>query len=387
MDPQAFVNMAENSGTPAPMWFIEFFKVLGFVLHSIPMNLWYAGLIIAVALMAFGGENARRFGSRLVRQMPIIIAFGVNLGVVPLLFTQLAYYNYFYPTTIFMAWFWLSIIGLLIVAYYGVYAYVWGLKNGENLARWRRLAGWAAAICFLSIGFIFANALSLMEHLQRWLDLWNDHQIAGAALGTALNVGDRSLWPRWLMMFGLAQTTTAVWVLADMAFFFKNASEDYKNWAWRFAKKLYTHGMIWTVLAGTWYVFGTWSPELRWAMFSWPMIVLTAITGAATGLPWLLIVSQKRFTAKLPLVIGIALAQFGVMAVNGISRQIAQNLNLNFNVQALGVEKFSHLDQLAKSDVTQWGPLFMFLIVFVIGLAVVAWMIRQVIVETRKSGV
>ena len=97
--------------------------------------------------------------------MPIIIAFGVNLGVVPLLFTQLAYYKFFYPATILMAWFWLAIIGLLIPAYYGVYAYVWGLKNGENVAGWRQLAGWVAAVFFIVIGFIFANGFSLMDHV------------------------------------------------------------------------------------------------------------------------------------------------------------------------------------------------------------------------------
>ena len=63
--------------------------------------------------------------------MPVIVAVGVNLGVVPLLFIQLAYYKVFYPATILMAWFWLGIIMLLIPAYYGVYAYAMRLR-GEN---------------------------------------------------------------------------------------------------------------------------------------------------------------------------------------------------------------------------------------------------------------
>ena len=46
--------------------------------------------------------------------MPVIVAVGVNLGVVPLLFVQLAYHRVFYPATILMAWFWLGIIVLLI---------------------------------------------------------------------------------------------------------------------------------------------------------------------------------------------------------------------------------------------------------------------------------
>ena len=378
MDPQAFINTAENSGLPAPMWFVEFFKVLGFTLHSIPMNLWYAGLIIALGLSAFGGEHGRRFGARFLRQMPVIIAFGVNLGVVPLLFTQLAYYKFFYPATILMAWYWLAIIFLLIPAYYGVYAYVGGLKNGNHVTGRRRLAGWAAAIFFIVIGFLFANGFSLMDRVERWIELWSNHQIGGAALGTALNVGDATLWPRWLLMFGLAQTTTAVWVLADLVFFDKQATEAYKTWAWRFAKKLYTHGMVWAAAAGTWYVFGTWSSELRVAMFGGPLAVLTALTAVAPGLPWLMIVTEKRCPAKLPLVTGIVFAQVGVMAVNAVSRQIVQNLNIDLNVG--GGYRI-----LGQATATQVGPLVMFLAVFVLGLAVLGWMIRQVVKETAKT--
>ena len=73
-------------------------------------------------------------------------------------------------------------------------------------------------VFFIAIGFIFANGLSLMDHVGRWPELWKDHSMAGAALGTALNVGDPTLMPRWLLMFGLALGTTAVWVLVDTFF-------------------------------------------------------------------------------------------------------------------------------------------------------------------------
>ena len=42
----------------------------------------------------------------LMNQMPVIVAVGVNLGVVPLLFTQVAYYRVFYPAGVLMAWPW-----------------------------------------------------------------------------------------------------------------------------------------------------------------------------------------------------------------------------------------------------------------------------------------
>ena len=74
--------------------------------------------------------------------MPVIVALGINFGVVPLLFVQLAYYKVFYPATILMAWHWLAIIGLLIPAYYGVYAYAEGIRNGRMA--WRAGQSWPA---------------------------------------------------------------------------------------------------------------------------------------------------------------------------------------------------------------------------------------------------
>ena len=98
------------------------------------MNFWYAGPADRAAASPPRQRAGRRFAGRLLQQMPVIVAFGMNLGIVPLLFVQLAYYKVFYPATILMACFWLGIIVLLIPAYYGVYAYAWASLSRE----WRR---------------------------------------------------------------------------------------------------------------------------------------------------------------------------------------------------------------------------------------------------------
>jgi hypothetical protein len=355
---------------PAPYWFIELFKWLGFTLHAVPMNLWYAGLLVALWLHWRGDPHARRFAERLLQQMPIIVALGVNLGVVPLLFLQLAYFRVFYPATILMAWFWMAIIGLLIPAYYGVYAYAWQIRNGAaGIARWRIVAGWCAAVFFIIIGFLFANGLSLMDHVERWPELWQRHGTAGAALGTALNVGDPTLWPRWFLMFGLALGTTAVWLLVDVFLLAgRSADEAYRRWAISFARNLYTLGMIWTTAAGTWYL-ATWSPKLQEKMFQWPLAPLTVLTAIAMGLPWLLMRSVDGRSQQRTTVAVVALCQFGVLGINALSRQVVQNLNLRLG---------SFLDVSSQPVDVQWGPLAMFLIVFAIGLAVIGWMLAQV---------
>ena len=55
----------ENAqGFPAPYWFLVLFKVLGMVLHMVPMHLWFAGLIVMLLLRRRGGEHAARLSDR-----------------------------------------------------------------------------------------------------------------------------------------------------------------------------------------------------------------------------------------------------------------------------------------------------------------------------------
>ena len=63
-----------------------------------------------------------------------------------------------------------------------------------------------------------------------------------------------------------------------------------------------------------------------------------------------------------------------MLGINAVSRQIVQNMNLK-----------PFLDVSAQPTDVQWGPLAMFLIAFVLGLAVVGWMIAKVVAATRKA--
>jgi len=377
------IQAADLPNLPAPFWFIQFFKVLGFVLHMVPMNLWYAGAVLALAMHALGGEQARRWGSRLMLQMPIVIAAGINFGIVPLLFLQVAYAKAFYPATILMAWFWMAVIALLIPAYYGVYVYSFALRAGpEGMTPLKRAAGWTAAVFFLAIGFLFANALSLTTNVAGWAGLWERHSVAGAATGTALNLADPTLWPRWLLMFGLALGTTAAWTVVDATWLARRESDEYRRWAGQFALKAALAGAVLSSAAGAWYVLGTWPSAIRQAMFRFPAMILTVLTAAS---PWLTVAllaprngtrpfglredpdrPQALLTRAGAAMIGAA--QLGVLAVNGISRQIVQNLELGRLFEG-GVS--------AQPVATDWGPMVMFLAAFVAGLGVLAWIFAQ----------
>ncbi len=368
MEPTTLMGPSNPLGYPAPYWFLVLFKVLGFTLHMIPMNLWYAGIIVAMVLSWRGDAHARRVSHRLMKPMPVIIALGVNFGIVPLLFLQVAYYKVFYPATILMAWPWLAIIVLLTVAYYGVYVYVAGLRQGdEGITAWRRAVGWLTAVLFLVMGFLFSNAFSLMTRVEAWPKLWQTTSVAGAPLGIALNVDDPALWPRWLMMFGLALTTTGAYIAVDAGLLARGESDPYRRAAMRIALKVYAVGLIWFAAFGSWYVFGTWPAELREMMFSEPWVVLTGLTAIAPGLPGLLILmGRRKVTPQWAALVGGA--QFLVIALNAVSRQVVQNVELR-----------PYLDVTAERVNIQWSPLILFLLLFVAGLGVVAWMLRKMV--------
>jgi hypothetical protein len=304
-------------------------------------------------------------------QMPIIIALGINFGIVPLLFTQVSYYKAFYPATILMAWPWFSIIVLLIFAYYGVYLYAVGLRDGK-MTRPRTRAGWVAAVLFIIIGFIFSNAFTLMTNLRAWPGLWQQTSVAGAATGTGLNTGDPTLLPRWLMVFGLALLTTAAYAVVDAGLFASKEPAAYRRWAPGFGLKLASVGIIWFAVTGSWYVFGTWAIEDRQMMLSGSLVALTALTALSPGLPWLLILAQRRMA--VPALAALAgVAQFGVLALNATSRQVVQNIELR-----------RFVDVTAEPLNIQWSPLVVFLLLFVGGLIVVGWMVSKALAAGRQ---
>lgn len=352
---------------PAPLWFIQFFKVLGFILHMVPMNLWLAGMILVLLLCRQQGPG-QRWARRLALQMPVIVAFGVNLGIVPLLFVQVAYPWAFYPATILTAWFWIAIIPLLVVAYYGVYVFAFGLTTDQPMPRWRYAAGWISAILFVLMAVLFSNGMSLMAAPGRWQSIWSAHQVAGAATGTGHNFPDSSLWHRWPMVLGMAFMTTAAWSLLDGTLFDTRADAAYRQWLSKFSLIVGVIGAVIYVGSGTGYVFGSWPQAVFSYMWSGWRVPLTVLTGASPALVVAVLILARIGGASVTKAVLACSAQLVVLSLNAISRQIVQNLEL---APYAAVWKIPE-----KPD---WGPMALFLATFALGAVILVWMLRQVV--------
>jgi len=181
---------------PAPAWLLWSLLLLTFFLHAVAMNLVLGGSIIGAIARARSRRPGRPHEAALVhlivKAMPVLIAATVSLGVAALLFLQVLYGRVFFASAIAMGWWWLSVIGLLILMYYA--AYVLAFREATLGAAAAFLAWLVAAIAGV-IALIYTNNMTLMlkpaEIVARY---------ASSGTGLQLNLLDSTLVPRYLHM-------------------------------------------------------------------------------------------------------------------------------------------------------------------------------------------
>lgn len=175
---------------PAPAWLFLVLDVALFLLHILLINILLGGSLIAFFTRKKGQENAveSRLIGAVADKIPTTFALGVNLGVAPLLFVQVIYGNLFYSSSILLGVYWILIIPLLIMAYYGSYIHI---KKYHNYLLSQVAIGITALIA-LYIGFIQVNNNTLMIQPEKWSAYFSNRG------GTILNWSDPTLIPRYL---------------------------------------------------------------------------------------------------------------------------------------------------------------------------------------------
>ena len=174
-------------------WF-QVLLTVTFVLHVVFMNLMLGGTIIALFNSLRGTAGSLALSRNLSKKLPFTVALAVNAGVAPLLFLQVIYGHFVYSSSVLIGVAWLSIIGLLILAYYGMYLFNYKF---ESWGQGRNLLVAVSALIMLYIGFIFTNNWTLSVTPEKWAAYFAQPG------GTLWNLTDPTLWPRYLhMVFG-----------------------------------------------------------------------------------------------------------------------------------------------------------------------------------------
>lgn len=330
------MNLPDYHFLSAPLWLVTLLHLLTLALHFVAMSLLLGGATITL----WSSLRSRWSGSSAVdfsRLFPAATAATVTLGVAPLLFLQLVFPRQVYAASIVSGWFWLSVIAAVIVAYYAFYRASFSAQQ-TGRANQAMLALAAAGLIYISL--VYSSVFSLAEQPALIRTLYAKNQS-----GLVWNPAVAGYGLRWLHMVMGALTVGG--------FFIGMMGQDSPDVA-ATGKTAFWGGMLAAAAAGTAYLVALGS-ILKPLMRSPAMAVLTvAILLALASLHFF---SRRKFWVSGT---ALFLSVFGMVYV----RHTVRLLRL--------------ADTFAPSSwriATQWSPFLLFLVCFVVMLAVLAWML------------
>ncbi len=316
------------------MWF-QILLILTFVLHLVFMNLVLGGSLLTVWDVVRGKKVSTE-----THNLPTLLALTINLGIPPLLFVQVLFGHFFYSSSVLMAIYWILVIPVLILAYYGSYIFC---KTMEKKPILGKTALMISTLFMLYIAFMFVNNSTLAIQPERWAGYFSEPG------GKLLNLSDGSIYPRYLH-FIIAAVAIAALGKAVWAKFFSKEDADSKQQKVKQNLKIFGWATLLQFVLGTWFWLAL--PKNVTMAFMGENIVATIFMVIAI-LSAILIV---YFSFKGKLVHAL---------INGVFQIVVMSIVREFS-------RSSYLTELFKpsqlENVNQISPLVVFLVIFIIGI-------------------
>lgn len=361
--PASLIPALDPAAMPGPPWLFHVLWVLTFLIHLVFVNMVLGGSVLA-ALAGRERPGGRETQAFFVDANGWAISFAITFGIAPLLFMQVLFGRFFYTATILLAWWWFGMLGILTLAYYLNYIAKFRLKAGKGA----RAILIVEALCFVVIAAIQV-AINVL-HLQpgRWESV---AQQAGAALL------DPTFLPRTLH-FALAAVAMAGAVLAFVGTR-RAATAEAREACLGMARFGVRAAFVATALN---------LADGFWLLLALPREVLRAfMRGGASTL--------------LPLTVGMLLGVFLLVVLSRITDPLAQAKEVRrvaevivatvvFMVltrhQLRGIYLAPWRADEQVTVATQWGPLALFLAVFVLCVGLTIYAIARAAKDTPGPG-
>lgn len=346
---------------PAPVWLFKVLELLTVTLHFLAVQLLLGGLLVAVWWSLAGRRSAGAAGAAggIAVRLPILMVYVINFGVPPLLFAQVVYGRAIYTSSILIGVAWLAVIPLLMLVYSLLYVQSGRVHQGRTWW-WVGLLAFAVAG---SIALIYASNMSLMIRPQAWVEMYRSDP-----LGARLNTQDPTLWPRWLFMLAASICTTGAGLmfLSLVPTWIDSARQHARQWGTR----LVAAGIVLQAFLGYWVVAA--QPEgVREALAAHGgyRLVIGLWLILAVGLVVAALLAARQAEAggwRWPGILGgLVFLQVAVVAiVRGGLRDLA-----------LAVHGLDVWDRQVHNN---WLITCAFLVIFVLGLAVIGWLLTVV---------
>lgn len=346
---------------PAPVWLFKVLHIVTLLLHFGAVQLILGGLTLATLFNAFGKTDSemRAASNSLIKRLPTVMTYVINFGVPPLLFSQVLYGQALYTSSVVIGVYWIAVIFLLIAGYYLLY--LAADRAAENRSWW-----WMGVISLVLLAYIariYSTNMTLMLRPEDWLALYQK----SGGLGTVMPTGDPTLLPRFLFMtigsLGFAGTFA---VLLGLHF---DHSEKVRDYLVRVGSMVGAAFIAVQMACGYW-VYAVQpgvvkdgmlaSPVGYYGMVIWALFSVLALVAAIATV-------FSRSTAKIS-AWAAALCALLMTAGAVLARDAIRDVTL-----------FSKgFDVWNRVVVSNWSVVIIFLVLFVAGLALIAYLLFAV---------
>jgi hypothetical protein len=336
---------------PAPFWVFKLLLVVTFYLHILAMNFMLGGA--ALALLARWRQKGNQFGSRIffdvAKKVPILMAATISLGIAPLLFVQVLYGQYFYTSSILMAWPWFLVLVFLIAAYYGFYFVSY---RGERRPRAAGRVMLFSTTLVLIIGFIYTNNLTLSQVPAHWAQKY-----FSSTAGWDLNLSEPTLLPRYLHFMTAAVAVSGLYLVL-IAWTKWKQDQEYARAIFQLGGKAFLYATMAQFVIGFWFLFSLPKALRMVFMGADPLttsLLCFGIVGALVSI-FLMSAALKKGNIRLA-----ALGVTGITALVVLAMSVMREL-----LRMAYLKPYYNPRQFAVQ--TQWSPFLLFLALFVAGV-------------------
>lgn len=343
---------------PAPAWLLITLEQLFFLLHIIVVNALLGAALILLfrKIKSSNADLSVGLHEPVAAQLPLMFALGINFAIPPLLFMQVVFGHFFYTSSVLMAVYWIIIIPLLVLGYYGAYVNRINMLSAPVISK---LVLSAVVLIILYIGFMLVSNNSLMEQPGKWEGYfsYSSGTLIGASMGTML--------PRYFH-FIMASIAIGGLFYATMARFNKKEIEG-RDEKVKSGLQIFAIGTSLQVIIGFWYLISVPSQFLPYFLGKNFMITIFMVLGICGGITAII----SGFLNKYVLSVASVLFTLVCMVLN--------RLNLRFLYLK---DNFSIHDMQIKP---QYGVFALFVLILLIGVASIIYMLRISSTKTERS--
>ncbi len=344
---------------PAPVWLMKALGLLTLALHFAAVMMMVGSLLMIIALN-LRGRSRREDGPLsaslvLARRLPVIMTYVINLGVPPLLFAQVLYGRAIYTSSVLIAVSWIAVIPLVMGGYWFMY------KTTDRIASGR--AGWPTALLSLlfvfGVGQIYSMNMTLMLRPEVWTGMY-----AKTATGLQAPPHDPTAMPRFHFVMTGGLVIGGLWMLIV-----SNA----RHLADATRAALVRNGAGMAALGG-----------VVQALVAMRVVqAQPASIQQALGASGFYSIAQYLYLGATLLVVVLAGLQFARRRTSVVLSTVGGVVGFLGTAGAVlvrdGIRDLTLLekgfDVWDRKEVTNWGVVVLFLLLFAGGLAVVGWLL------------